>query len=65
MNQTGQQLNPTDYRTYNLRVKARVEVGDINTAIADFQAISLNPQAAAVIAPGGFISDALERSSKF
>lgn len=42
------QLNPTDYRTYNLRGIARVEVGDINNAIADFsQAISLNPQAAA------------------
>jgi len=42
------QLNSTDYKIYNLRGIGRVEVGDINNAIADFsQAISLNPQAAA------------------
>jgi len=42
------QLNPTDYRLYNLRGIARVQVGNVNNAIADFsQAISLNPQAAA------------------
>jgi len=42
------QLNPANYKMYNLRGIARVQVGDVNNAIADFsQAISLNPQAAA------------------